>query len=104
MGSASTPTVAPQRERHRVSVVDCDIHAAPASEAALLAYMPERWRQARARGGRLDAAVEVRRETLGDRSYLGSEYPRPTPRAARTDSWPPSGAPPASDLEFMREQ
>src|SRR5271165_1455879 len=88
----------------RLPVVDCDIHNAPVSEAALFAYMPERWRQARARGGRLDTAIESRRETLGDRSYLGAEYPRPTPRAARTDSWPPSGHPPASDLDFMREQ
>ncbi len=87
-----------------MSIVDCDIHNAPVSEASLLAYMPERWRRARARGGRLDAAIEGRRETLGDRSYLGAEYPRPTPRAARTDSWPPSGDPPASDLGFMREQ
>ena len=27
-----------------------------------------------------------------------------TPRAARTDAWPPSGAPPAADLPFLREQ
>jgi uncharacterized protein len=85
-------------------IVDCDIHNAPVSEAALLSYMPERWRRQRAAGGRLDAATEARRETLGDRSYLGSEYPRPTPRAARTDAWPPTGGPPASDLPFMREQ
>jgi predicted TIM-barrel fold metal-dependent hydrolase len=104
MASTTTKTVARERARAPVSVVDCDIHNAPVSEAALLTYMPERWRRARARGGRLDAAIESRRETLGDRSYLGAEYPRPTPRAARTDSWPPSGHPPASDLDFMREQ
>jgi predicted TIM-barrel fold metal-dependent hydrolase len=104
MDSATIPTLAPERAPRRPAVVDCDIHNAPVSEAALFAYMPERWRQARARGGRLDAAIEGRRETLGDRSYLGAEYPRPTPRAARTDSWPPSGAPPASELGFMREQ
>jgi hypothetical protein len=88
----------------RTAIVDCDIHNAPRSEQALLSYMPRRWREARAAGGRLDAAVEARRETLGDRSYLGSEYPRATPRASRTDAWPPSGDPPASDLPFMREQ
>jgi uncharacterized protein len=88
----------------RTAVVDCDIHNAPRDEAALLRYMPEQWREARAAGGRLDAAVEARRETLGDRSYLGGEYPRATPRASRTDAWPPSGDPPASDLPFMREQ
>ena len=88
----------------RTAVVDCDIHNAPRDEETLLRYMPERWREARAGGGRLDAAVEARRETLGDRSYLGAEYPRATPRASRTDAWPPSGDPPASDLPFMREQ
>jgi uncharacterized protein len=85
-------------------IVDCDIHNAPRSEQALLDYMPARRRAARAAGGRLEAAVEARRETLGDRSYLGGEYPRATPRAARTDAWPPSGDPPASDLDFVREQ
>jgi predicted TIM-barrel fold metal-dependent hydrolase len=88
----------------KLEVVDCDIHNAPRSELALLRYMPARWREARAGGGRLETAVEARRETLGDRSYLGGEYPRATPRAARTDAWPPSGDPPASDLQFMREQ
>jgi predicted TIM-barrel fold metal-dependent hydrolase len=85
-------------------VIDCDIHNAPASETELWQYMPEEWRHRRAAGGRLEASIEARRETLGDRSYLGGEYPRPTPRAARTDSWPPNGGPPASDLAFMREQ
>jgi predicted TIM-barrel fold metal-dependent hydrolase len=85
-------------------IVDCDIHNAPVSEEALLQYMPVEWRARRAGGGRLEAEVGARRETLGDRSYLGCEYPRATPRAARTDAWPPSGAPPASDLGFMREQ
>jgi predicted TIM-barrel fold metal-dependent hydrolase len=85
-------------------VIDCDIHNAPVSEAALHAYLPQEWRRRRATGGRLDAAWEQQRETLGDRSYIGSEYPRATPRAARTDSWPPNGRPPASDLPFLREQ
>ncbi len=88
----------------RTAIVDCDIHNAPRDEQALLRYMPRRWREARAAGGRMDAAVEARRETLGDRSYLGAEYPRATPRASRTDAWPPSGDPPASDLPFMRQQ
>jgi uncharacterized protein len=92
------------RDRKQASIVDCDIHNAPRSEQALLAYMPESWRRRRASGGRLEAAVGARRETLGDRSYFGGEYPRATPRAARTDAWPPSGDPPASDLPFLREQ
>lgn len=90
--------------RRRTAVVDCDIHNAPPSEAALLKYMPAEWRERRSTGGRLDAAVEASRETLGDRSYLGSEYPRPTPRSSRVDAWPPNGGPPASNVPFMREQ
>jgi len=85
-------------------VIDCDIHNAPTSQTALHPYLPRSWQERRAISGRLDAAWEHNRETLGDRSYLGSEYPRATPRAARTDSWPPNGQPPASDLPFMREQ
>jgi predicted TIM-barrel fold metal-dependent hydrolase len=87
-----------------MSVVDCDIHNAPVSEAALQEYLPSAWRERRRRGGRLAAVFEQQRETLGDRSYLGSEYPRATPRAARTDAWPPGGGPPASDLDFLRSQ
>jgi predicted TIM-barrel fold metal-dependent hydrolase len=91
-------------ERSSGAVIDCDIHNAPTSEAALHAYLPASWRERRAATARLDAVWESQRETLGDRSYLGSEYPRATPRAARTDSWPPNGGPPASDLPFLREQ
>ena len=42
------------------------------------------------------AGLACPRATLGDRAYLsGLDYPRPTPRAARTDAWPPSGGRPA---------
>jgi hypothetical protein len=66
--------------------------------------MPARWRESGAGGGRLAGEIASQRETLGGRSYLGCEYPRATPRAARVDAWPPSGAPPASEVGFMREQ
>jgi predicted TIM-barrel fold metal-dependent hydrolase len=102
--SVSLPTNTVATRRTRSAVVDCDIHNAPVSEEALLRYMPASWRELRSAGGRLDAGGEATRETLGDRSYLGAEYPRPTPRAARTDSWPPNGDPPASNLEFLRAQ
>lgn len=85
-------------------IVDCDIHNAPVSEAALHEHLPAAWRARRQGGGRLAPVFERQRETLGDRSYLGSEFPRATPRAARTDAWPPTGGPPASDLAFLREQ
>ena len=34
----------------------------------------------------------------------GAYYPKASPSAARTDSWPPTGGPPGSDLAFLREQ
>ncbi|MBO0707232.1 MAG: amidohydrolase, partial [Candidatus Dormibacteraeota bacterium] len=34
----------------------------------------------------------------------GAYYPRANDHAARTDSWPPGGGPPGSDLDFLREQ
>ena len=63
-----------------------------------LAPAPQRWAGAGARG-------RGEREKLGDRSYLGSEYPRPTPRASRIDAWPPDGV--AAGVEprrSLREQ
>ena len=36
--------------------------------------------------------------------YTGAYYPRVSPAAARTDAWPPNGAPPGADLPFLREQ
>ena len=39
----------------------------------------------------LPTAFREVRENLGDRSYIGAEYPRPTPRASRVDAWPPGG-------------
>jgi uncharacterized protein len=104
MEAATTSARGARPARMRHPVIDCDIHNAPVSEAALLAHMPETWRRRRERGGRLDAITEARRSTLGDRSYMGGEYPRAMPRAARTDAWPPNGGPPCSDLDFTREQ
>jgi uncharacterized protein len=90
--------------RTRETIVDCDIHNAPVSDEALHAYLPALWRRRRQTVEYLPAYWRRFRESLGHRSYIGSEYPRPTPRAARTDAWPSSGHPPASDLAFMREQ
>src|SRR5215207_843945 len=72
------------------SVIDCDIHPALKSPKALHPYLSERWRK--------------HRDTIGDRGFGGAYYPRANPNAARTDAWPPSGLPPGSDLDFMREQ
>ena len=85
-------------------IVDCDVHNAPVSDSALRAYLPAEWRARRDTVGYLATAWQQYRENLGDRSYMGAEYPRPTPRASRVDAWPPSGNPPASDLDFTRSQ
>jgi len=78
---------------HLVSVgaglIDCDIHNTPAP-GALKRYLPERWRDYHERFGRP--------------AYTGAYYPKASPSAARTDSWPPTGGPPGSDLAFLREQ
>src|SRR5438874_7753892 len=74
----------------RLAVIDCDIHPNLKSPKALHPYLSERWRR--------------HRDTIGDRGYAGSYYPRANPNAARSDAWPPNGSPPGSDLNFMREQ
>jgi predicted TIM-barrel fold metal-dependent hydrolase len=73
-----------------IALVDGDIHPNPKSVKALGRYMPARWRR--------------HHETFGPRGHGGAYYPRANDNAARTDSWPPSGDPPGSDLPFLREQ
>ena len=78
------------RRKTRTAVIDCDIHTAPRDEKALAKYMSERWR--------------THHLTYGGRGHSGAYYPRANMNAARTDSWPPNGGPPGSDLEFLRYQ
>jgi hypothetical protein len=90
--------------RSRRPLIDCDVHNALPADDALHPYLPAAWRERRERLSYLPAQFRSVRENLGDRSYIGAEYPRPTPRASRVDAWPPGGGPPASDLAFTREQ
>src|SRR5579859_1352022 len=76
--------------RSELAVIDCDIHPNLKSPKALHPYLSARWRH--------------HRDTIGDRGFAGSYYPRANPNAARTDAWPPNGLPPGSDLDFMRYQ
>src|SRR5687767_1909592 len=76
--------------RVKTAVIDCDIHVAPKNDKALGKYMPERWRR--------------HHENFGGRGHAGAYYPRANMNAARTDSWPPNGGPPGSDLDFLRLQ
>lgn len=77
-------------QQSRPAIIDCDIHNTLPSEKVLAGYLPERWRR--------------HLEQFGPRSYSGAYYPLANLHAARTDSWPPTGTPPGSDLNFLRYQ
>ena len=78
----------------RLALIDCDIHPAPRSMAALDRWLPERWRRHRAEYG-----IRLRQPFA-----TANPYPKATPALSRFDSWPPGGGPPGSDLQFMRDQ
>ncbi len=85
------PGVAGGRKRPiKLAVIDTDIHVAMPSPETVLQYLPKRWHR--------------HHEMVGMRGHIGSAYPRIVPNAARHDAWPPTGGPPGSDLDFLREQ
>jgi predicted TIM-barrel fold metal-dependent hydrolase len=88
----STRSSPANRSRTRSATVDCDIHNAIPSEAALLPHLPEPWSQYLERFG------------LQSYGYGGANYPRASPNAARADAWPSNGTPPGADLPFLRQQ
>lgn len=76
-------------------LIDCDVHNTVPSDDVLLPYLPSRWRS--------------HLQLVGTRTYSpytkGYVYPKVSPAGGcRLDTWPPSGGPPGSDLEFMRKQ
>jgi len=93
MAMPATADVAPRRVA--TGLVDCDVHNAVPSDAALRPYLPARWR--------------AYNELVGSRTFSpyvkGFPYPKVSPGGgSRLDAWPPSGQLPGSDLDFMREQ
>ena len=78
----------------KLMVVDCDIHPNPRTPNDVKQFLPKRWQEHMTTFGSLSR--EMYSDTIG--------YPRMSPAISRTDSWPPSGGPPGSDLDFMREQ
>ena len=95
--SAPAPTAAASDARTRRQgsrIVDVDIHNTVPSHEALDPYLTQDWIR--------------HRSVHGLRGYYGNAardiYPKGNPQAARIDAWPPSGAPPGSDLPFMQEQ
>src|SRR6478609_11708835 len=80
--------------RSRLRIIDCDVHPSIHAHADIEQFMPKRWQEhLRTYGSHLRTP------------YIGTTpYPRSSPLIARRDAWPPSGGPPGSDLDFMREQ
>jgi uncharacterized protein len=78
----------------RLKLVDCDIHPVLRSSKSLHPYLSRRWQdELNAQGFRTRAP------------FLNSPpFPKATPALSRRDSWPPNGAPPGGDLDFMRLQ
>jgi uncharacterized protein len=72
--------------------IDCDIHTNLSSLATLTKYMSRRW------------CDHLQAYGLRRPGEVGNFSTRPRAFAARTDSVPPSGGPPGSDLDFTREQ
>ena len=78
----------------RLKFIDCDVHHALRSPKDLHPFLSKRWRE--------------HLETYGNRHPVpflaSSPYPKSAPALSRTDTWPPNGGPPGSDLRFMSEQ
>jgi predicted TIM-barrel fold metal-dependent hydrolase len=80
--------------RSKLKLIDCDVHHALRSPEDLHPYLATRWHDHIAAFGR-------RRPVPFN---AASPYPKTAPALSRTDSWPPNGGPPGSDLAFMQEQ
>jgi predicted TIM-barrel fold metal-dependent hydrolase len=93
-GSILTAPREQRQSRARLKVIDCDVHHALGSLKDLHPYLSQRWRE----------YLDV----YGPRSPVpftrSSPYPKAAPALSRTDSWPPNGGPPGSDLEFLQKQ
>ena len=80
--------------RSRLKLIDCDVHHALRSSKDLFPYLATRWHR--------------HLEEFGQRRPIpftgSSPYPKTAPALSRTDSWPPNGGPPGSDLAFLQEQ
>ncbi|HTE62401.1 MAG TPA: amidohydrolase family protein, partial [Solirubrobacteraceae bacterium] len=73
------------------ALIDCDVHS-NIPPAELARRLPARWRRVV--------------EDFGLRAVKSNAYVPTRPRAAasRTDTWPPGGGAPGSDMPFVREQ
>lgn len=78
----------------RLRIVDCDVHPSLRSADDLNEFLPKRWQQHLKEYG----------SHLRTPYLFTTPYPRSSPLIARRDTWPPTGGPPGSDLDFMRKQ
>jgi predicted TIM-barrel fold metal-dependent hydrolase len=93
-GRPAGAPVMERQSRSKLKVIDCDIHHALHSPKDLHPYLSRRWQH------HLDSYGH--RHTV---PFIGSSpYPKAAPALSRTDSWPPTGGPPGSDLAFLQEQ
>lgn len=82
----------PAESQTRLRVVDCDIHPTFRSEAQILPFLPQRWRE----------HMRTYRRHL--RQGLQGTLTHPRMQVNRLDAVTPDGGPPGSDLGFMRQQ
>ncbi len=78
----------------RLRLVDCDIHPILRRPSDIRAYLDPAWHAYHDQYGNF----------LMSPYTEAHPYPKPTPALSRLDTWPPSGGPPGSDLDFMRTQ
>ncbi|MGV6874546.1 amidohydrolase family protein [Pseudochelatococcus sp. B33] len=75
-------------------IIDCDVHPLLKRPADLKKYLAREWH----------AHFDEYGNFLRMPYAAGDLYPKSAPFISRRDAYPPSGGPPGSDLDFMREQ
>ncbi len=83
-----------QQARHKLQVIDCDIHPAMTSWKEIHPYLEKRW---------IDH-LAVYGSHLRHAFSEALSHPRMSPDAARVDAYPEEGGPPGSSLDLMRRQ
>jgi uncharacterized protein len=93
-GRISVAEAAPADSPSRLKLIDCDVHHALRAPSDLYPYLARRWHD----------HIENFGRRLPTPFQGSSPYPKVAPALSRTDSWPPNGGPPGSDLAFLQEQ
>ena len=83
-----------QSAKHRLQVIDCDIHPAMTSWTEIHPYLEKRWIE----------HLSIYGSHLRHAFSEALTHPRMSPDAARVDAYPEEGGPPGSSLDLMRKQ